>query len=430
MSNHTHKILIAGGGIAGLTTALALHQQGHDVRVFESVRAPRELGVGINLLPHSVRVLHDLGLKDALDEVAIKTRRLSFYSDDGVKIWEEDRGLHAGNPWPQYSLHRGRLQMLLWRAAVETLGQDRILSGHHLHSFEQDSNEVRANFVDKETGSAPLGVDTGTGAGTYSGDVLIAADGLYSAARKHFNPDEGPPVYSGLMLWRGAVETDAFLDGESMFMAGHDDAKAVVYPIGGPEKRAGRSLVNWIAERPMDFDVSRADWNREANPEDFSSYFQDWKWDWIDLPALFAKTKVCYEFPMSDRDPLERWSYGRVTLLGDSAHAMRPNGSNGASQGILDAESITSALGQTSDVVDALQDYQEDRLHKTATLTLANRQSGPERVLQWVKDRCDGGCVGEHQCVPKSELEHEANAYKKLAGFDRAKLSAMATNRG
>lgn len=422
-AENLHKILIAGGGIAGLTAALMLHQQGHDVTVFESVEDPRGLGVGINLLPHSVRVLHDLGLKDALEEQAILTRRLSFYSEDGVKIWEEDRGLHAGSPWPQYSLHRGRLQMLLWRAAEAELGSDRMLTGHHLGSFEQDASEVRATFINRKTGRAP----TATGGGTYNGDVLIAADGLHSAARKFFNPDEGPPVYSGLMLWRGAVETEPFLDGESMFMAGHDNAKAVVYPIGGPEKRDGRSLVNWIAERPIDFDVSNADWNREADPNDFAEYFEDWRWDWIDLPDLFAKTSVCYEFPMSDRDPLDRWSYGRVTLLGDAAHAMRPNGSNGASQGVLDGEAIAVALGAEPDVATALERYQDERLDKTATLTLANRQSGPEKVLQWVKERCDGSCIGHHMCVPDAELSEAANAYKKLAGFDRAKLAGLAT---
>lgn len=417
MSERGHKILIAGGGITGLSAAISLHRQGHEVTVFESVRAPRELGVGINLLPHSVRVLHDLGLKDALEEVAILTRRLSFYSDDGVKIWEEDRGLHAGNPWPQYSLHRGRLQMLLWKAAAAELGEERLLTGHHLADFDQDTREVRATFVNKSTG------DT---VGTYNGDVLIAADGLHSVARRIFNPDEGPPVYSGLMLWRGAVETDPFLDGESMFMAGHDEAKAVVYPIGGPEHRRGRSLVNWIAERPLEFDVSKADWNREASPAAFAEYFSDWNWDWIDLPKLFASTAVCYEFPMSDRDPLDRWSHGRVTLLGDAAHAMRPNGSNGASQGILDCEAITNSLGAESDIVTALESYQDERLEKTAVLTLANRQSGPERVLQWVKERCDGTCRGEHHCVPRSELSEAANAYKQLAGFDRQQLAAMA----
>ena len=409
------KVLIAGGGIGGLTTALSLHKAGHDVVVFESVKEPRDLGVGINLLPHSVRILHDLGLEAALDAVAIKTKSLSFYSEDGVKIWEEPRGLAAGNPWPQYSIHRGRFQMLLYNAAREQLGTDRVITGHHLVSFEQDRSGVRATFADKRTGTI---------VGTYEGDVLIGADGLHSAIRKTFHPDEGPPVYSGLMLWRGALETEPFGDGESMFMAGHDNQKVVAYPIGEAERRNGRSLVNWIAEKPVEFDVNSADWNREASADAFVESFESWDWGWINLPQIFKATPVCYEFPMVDRNPLDHWTDGRVTLLGDAAHAMRPNGSNGSSQAIIDSEAITQALTEEANVLTALERYEDVRLAPTAKLTLDNRKSGPERVLQWVKDRCDGTCVGEHSCVNQAELEEVATAYKRLAGFDPAQLQA------
>ncbi|MEZ5343482.1 MAG: flavin-dependent oxidoreductase [Acidimicrobiales bacterium] len=412
------RVLIAGGGIGGLSAALSLHRAGHEVTVFESVTEPRELGVGINLLPHSVRILHDLGLEDALSAVGIKTKRLSFYSEDGVKIWEEPRGLDAGNPWPQYSLHRGRFQMLLLGATRAALGEDRVRTGHHLVGYEQDATGVRATFVDKRTG-APVG--------TYEGDVLVGADGLHSALRKILVPADGPPFYSGLMLWRGAIETDPFLDGESMFMAGNDDKKAVVYPIGEPERQRGRSLVNWIAERPLDFDVANADWNRESSAEAFVDAFETWDWGWIDLPKLFRDTPVCYEFPMVDRHPLDRWTYGRVTLLGDAAHAMRPNGSNGSSQAIIDGEALATAINEEADVLTALDRYEEARLGPTAALTLANRSSGPEAVLQWVKERCDGTCVDTHTCVDMVELEQAATAYKRLAGFDPAQLRAKAS---
>lgn len=355
------------------------------------------------------------GLAEQLDAAGVRTRRLSFYSEDGVKIWEEDRGLHAGIPWPQYSIHRGRLQILLLDAVRSRIGTERVLTGHHLETFEQDSDAARATFSRRgQTGSA-----------TFEGDVLVGADGLNSAVRRVFHPDEGPPVYSGLMLWRGALVAPTFGDGESMFMAGHDTLKTVCYPLSAPDEN-GQALINWVAERPVDLDINRADWNREANHEDFVPHFASWDWDWINLPKLFADTTTPYEFPMVDRDPLERWSHGRVTLLGDAAHVMRPNGSNGSSQAILDGESLAQALTDEADVVEALQRYESERLPPTAKLTLDNRKSGPERVLQWVKDRCDGACVGQHVCVPEPELAEVATAYKRLAGFDAKRLQEKA----
>ena len=226
------RVLIAGGGIGGLAAALCLHRSGHEVTVFESVARPRELGVGINLLPHSVRVLHDLGLEAVLREAAVQTTELRFYSDDGILIWAEQRGVAAGNPWPQYSIHRGRLQMLLLDAVRDEVGSGRILTGHHLAAFEQDARGVTAHFDDRRTGVR---------AGTYRGDVLVGCDGLHSAVRKALVPGEGPPLYSGLVLWRGAVEAPPFLDGRTMFMAGHDRQKAVVYPIRGRSDPTGPS---------------------------------------------------------------------------------------------------------------------------------------------------------------------------------------------
>lgn len=411
------RVLLAGGGIGGLTAALCLHRAGHQVTVFESVRQPRELGVGINLLPHSVRVLHDLGLADELDALGVRTSRLRFHSEDGVEIWSEPRGIEAGNPWPQYSIHRGRLQVLLLEAARRRLGTERVLTGHHLVGAEQGRHGVRARFADK-TG--------GDDRGTYEGDLLVGADGLHSAVRRLHHPDEGPPRYAGLVLWRGAVEAEPFEDGRTMVMAGHDRLKAVVYPISPPDPATGRVLTNWVAERPVEVDVEAADWNRPADPASFAPWFDAWRWGWLDVPALFRATPVCYEFPMVDRDPLERWTHGRVTLLGDAAHPMRPNGSNGASQAILDAEALAQALTAEADPAAALERYEEQRRDATSAIVLANRRTGPEQVLQWVHDRCPGTCVGHHTCIPRAELEEVATAYKRLAGFDPAALRERA----
>jgi len=414
------SILIAGGGIGGLVAALCLNRAGHDVTVFETVSQPRELGVGINLLPHSVRVLHDLGLESDLAASAVATSELRFCSDDGVLIWSEPRGLAAGNPWPQYSIHRGRLQMVLLDAVRRTLGPDRILTGHHLDGFDQDKDGVLARFVDRRSGVL---------VGEYEGEALVGCDGLHSALRRSFVSDEGPPRYSGLVLWRGAVEAPPFLDGRTMFMAGHDRQKAVVYPIRGPVEPGGTVLTNWVAERPVDVDVATADWNAAVDPADIAPWFADWDFGWIHVGELLASTEVAYEFPMVDRDPLERWSYGRATLLGDAAHPMRPNGSNGASQAILDGEALAVALSADVGVAAALESYDADRREPTSRLVLANRQAGPERVMQWVEERCDRSCRDRHTCVPTGELEREANAYKELAGFDLATLQALSHDR-
>ncbi|MAZ81513.1 MAG: flavin-dependent oxidoreductase [Actinobacteria bacterium] len=414
------SILIAGGGIGGLVAALCLNRAGHDVTVFETVSEPRELGVGINLLPHSVRVLHDLGLESDLAASAVATSELRFCSDDGVLIWSEPRGLAAGNPWPQYSIHRGRLQMVLLDAVRRTLGPDRILTGHHLDGFDQDKDGVLARFVDRRSGVL---------VGEYEGEALVGCDGLHSALRRSFVSDEGPPRYSGLVLWRGAVEAPPFLDGRTMFMAGHDRQKAVVYPIRGPVEPGGTVLTNWVAERPVDVDVATADWNAAVDPADIAPWFADWDFGWIHVGELLSSTEVAYEFPMVDRDPLERWSCGRATLLGDAAHPMRPNGSNGASQAILDGEALAVALSADVGVAAALESYEADRREPTSRLVLANRQAGPERVMQWVEERCDRSCRGRHTCVPTGELEREANAYKELAGFDLATLQALSHDR-
>jgi len=414
------RVLLAGGGIGGLVAALCLDRAGHEVTVFEAVAEPRELGVGINLLPHSVRLLDELGLADVLATEGVETAELRFCSDDGVLIWSELRGVAAGNPWPQVSIHRGRLQMVLLEAVRSTLGADRVRTGHRLAGFEQAEDGVTVRFVDRD----------GTEVAAERGSVLVGCDGLHSAVRRHLVDGDDPLHHSGLVLWRGAVELPPFLDGRTMFMAGHDRQKAVVYPIRGPREPGGTVLVNWIAERPKEFDPRTADWNAPADPADIAPWFDEWDFGWIHLREVVAASEVAYEFPMVDRHPLERWSHGRVSLLGDAAHPMRPNGSNGASQAILDGEALAAALTAHADPVEALSAYEAARREPTSRLVLANRQAGPERVMQWVADRCDGRCGpdtgGRHDCVPTDDLAREANAYKELAGFDLATLRALA----
>ena len=409
------SVTIAGGGIGGLVAAMCLHDAGHKVDVFESVIEPSELGVGINVLPHSVRVLDDLGLLPALDAAGVRTEALAFLSRDGIRIWEEPRGLAAGNPWPQFSIHRGKFQMLLWQAALDRLGPERFHTGMRLASFDQRDDLVTATFRDRRS---DIDIEVAS-------EVLVGADGIHSVVRQQLHPDQGLPHPSGLVLWRGAVRAPAFLGGRTMFMAGDDGQKAVVYPISDPDDD-GMALINWVAERPMDVDMATVSWNRQVDPAWVAESFTDWNYGWLDVGALIASSDAAYEFPMVDRHPVDRWSFGRVTLLGDAAHPMRPNGSNGSSQAILDGEALAAALIDSGDVPAALKAYESARLEPTAKLTLANRQAGPERVMQWVAERCAGACTDEHTCVDTAVLEREANAYKQLAGFDLATLQAMA----
>jgi 2-polyprenyl-6-methoxyphenol hydroxylase-like FAD-dependent oxidoreductase len=410
-------ILIAGGGIAGLTAALSLHQIGVDCRVFESVATPLPLGVGINVLPHAVRELCDLGLRDALAETAIPTAELAYYNKHGQRIWSEPRGMDGGYNWPQFSIHRGELQLILLEAVRERLGVDRVLTGHHLAGWEDAGGSVRASFVDRRTNVRLADAE---------GDLLIAADGIHSAVRQALYPNEGPPIWNGAILWRGTTRGRPFLTERSMIMAGHEFQKFVAYPISRAALDRGEAVINWIAERKFQPDHAwrREDWNRAGDLDDFLPNFQTWRFDWLDVPAMIRGAQQCFEYPMVDRDPLDRWTFGRVTLIGDAAHPMYPIGSNGASQAILDARVLIREIRRAGPTPAALQAYEAERRPATGKIVLANRRNGPEQVMQLVEQRAPDGFVRIEDVLSAAELEGTAAEYKRLAGFDKDALNA------
>lgn len=402
------RAVIVGAGIGGLATALSLHAAGIDAEVYEAVAELRPLGVGINLLPHAVRELTELGLADGIAAVAIATEALVYANRHGQEIWREPRGLAAGYRWPQYSIHRGTLQMLLLAAVRERLGPDAVLLGRQAVCFD------------------PAGVVRFRDGGEARGDVVIAADGIHSPLRAQAWPDEGPPIWNRRVLWRGVTEAPPYLGGRTMVMAGHAAQKFVCYPIDPAAAARGRSLVNWIAELrfPAEHEWRREDWNRPGRLADFLPQFEDWDFGWLDAPRLIGEASRIFEYPMVDRDPAERWTFGRVTLLGDAAHAMYPIGSNGASQAILDARTLAYRLATEPTVAAALAAYEAERRPATTRLVLANRGEGPERVMQLAEDRAPQGFAQVTDVIPRAELEAVADGYKQVAGFDREALNA------
>ncbi|WP_428676298.1 flavin-dependent oxidoreductase [Reyranella sp.] len=412
------KIIIAGAGIGGLTAAMCLHRAGHDVQVYEAVSEMRPLGVGINIQAGAVRILCSLGLEPALAATAIETRELRYANRHGQTIWADPRGRHAGLPWPQFSIHRGELQMILVHAAREMLGADRIRMGRRIARFAQHHGKVSAQFVDRD----------GMPVENVEADILIGADGIHSAVRAQYYPDEGPPKWQGILMWRGVTVGKPFLGGNTMVQAGHHNQKFVCYPISRAHAERGEALINWICDLHMGDGAlpSREDWNKPGRLEDFLPRFADWNFGWLDVPEVIRNAHTILEFPMVDRDPLPRWSHGRITLLGDAAHPMYPIGSNGASQAILDGEAITQELAVGDDPEVALRRYEERRLPPTARIVDSNRRKGIDVMLDIVEQRAPQGFTDLESVLPSDELEKIVGDYKKLVTQDRETLLKLA----
>ncbi len=408
------SVIIAGGGIGGLALALSLHQIGVPVRVLERVERIRPLGVGINLQPHAVRELTELGLLDELDKIGLRTAEVAYFSKHGKPIWSEPRGEAAGYRWPQFSIHRGALQMLLLRSVQERMPTGTLRTGAMVTDWTSGPDGV------------DVAVETSSGTETLAGDLLIAVDGIHSTIRAKLYPDEGGPAWGGTVMWRGVTRGPRYLTGRSIAFAGTKRVKWVGYPIADTDNG---SLINWIADLhfPKDHLWRKEDWNRQGVLDDFLPRFADWHFPWLDIPLTIRSADQILEYPMVDRDPLERWTFDRVTLLGDAAHAMYPIGSNGASQAILDARVLAREIAQHGPTEAALQAYEATRRPATSALVLANRSDGPDQVLDVVDARAPDGFVTIEDVMKPGELETMAADYKKIAGMDVEALNARAS---
>jgi 2-polyprenyl-6-methoxyphenol hydroxylase-like FAD-dependent oxidoreductase len=410
-------VLIVGGGIGGLATALSLHAVGIDCAVFEQVRELRELGVGINTLPHAIKELASLGLLPALDRAGIRTRELIYANRFGQVVWRELRGTDAGFDTPQFSIHRGRLHGVLLEAVRERLGDDALRTGCRLLSFAERGDRIVARFEQREAGDMFEA----------EGDVLVGADGIHSTVRAAFYPDEGPPVWNGMMLWRGAADWPVYVDGRTMVIAGGMGRKFVFYPIHADPAAPAHRLTNWaVMARIGDgsgLPPRREDWSRPGQWDEVEPFVGDrFRLDFVDPLALIRASGTFYEYPMCDRDPLPRWSFGRATLLGDAAHPMYPVGSNGASQAVLDARALARHLAG-GEVVQALAAYDAERRPMTAEIVLNNRKGGPERVIDVIEERAPDGFTDIDAVASHAEREAIVRGYASMAGFAREQVN-------
>ncbi|MCB5363424.1 flavin-dependent oxidoreductase [Pusillimonas sp. CC-YST705] len=401
------EVLIIGAGIGGLTLALALHKAGISSRVYEAAPEIKPLGAGVNLLPHAVRVLDELGMQQALADAAVTTQESIFFNQFGQFVFREPAGLQAGYGWPQFSIHRGDLQNSLLNAVVQRMGADAVQLGMRCTHVGQDDTGATVQFE----------MTDGTKQSVRAA-LVIGCDGIHSAVRKQFYPGEGKPRYSGVNMWRGTTVLKPFLSGASMVRAGWlSVGKMVIYPIRNNVDGQGNQLVNWVAEIESPQPAER-DWTGRGRLEDFFPAFADWHFDWLDVAGMIEQTQTILEYPMVDQDPLPKWSFGRVSLLGDAAHPMVPRGSNGAGQAILDCSCLAEQLQQHGITEKALLEYDRIRVKATGEVVLMNRVAPPDTILKEVHERTQGqpfSCLDD--VISQSELADISNRYKQVAGI-------------
>ena len=412
----TDRVIIAGGGIAGFAMALTLHQIGVPCLVVEQVEEIRPLGVGINLQPNAIRELHDLGfVQTDLDAIGVPAREWALVGMNGQEIYAEPRGTHAGYLWPQYAAHRGKFQMMLYDRFRAVAGDRNIRLGSRVTGYDIMSD-----------GSVIAIIETPEGTVREPGRLLIGADGIHSAIRAQMHPDQPPIHWGGAMLWRGTSLARPVRTGSSFVGLGTHEHRMVIYPISAPDPDTGLALINWIAEVTYENvdDADRSGWFSRVEIDDFIHHFEDWTYDWLDVPALIRGADAAYENPMIDRDPIPTWVDGPVALMGDAAHPMYPTGSNGASQAIIDARVLGALFLQHGVGPDALAAFDAQMCAPVSEVVLRNRGAGPFGLLNIVNDRCGGVFDDIDEVIPAAEREEFMARYKAAAGFARDTLNA------
>ncbi|MEE4350206.1 MAG: flavin-dependent oxidoreductase [Pacificimonas sp.] len=405
------SVTIIGGGIAGLALALWLKQHGKDVTIYEAAPEIRELGVGITLLPHAMQEIAKLGLREKIEAIGVPNKYSAFFNRFGQKVFEEPRGLLAGYNVNEIGIHRGKLHATLLEAVRERLPVDALKTDHRLSSFTQDDDGVTLSFVRTSNGEALPDVRA---------EYVVGCDGVNSAVRKTMHPNDAV-AFAGINTWRGVTRRKPFLDGRTYARIGTlRTGKMVIYPI--IDYPDGTQLINWVAELRRD-DWQANEWNIAGDTSDVLPIFKAYRFDWLDVAELIAEAESVIEYPMVDKDPLETWREGRVTLLGDAAHPMYPRGSNGSAQGFIDARVLAEHLASASDPIAAFDAYEADRRPKTSAVVLANRSNPPDVIIEKVEEVTqDKPFEDLDDFVTQDELSAISQQYKKIAGFTKADL--------
>ncbi len=415
-------IAIVGGGIGGLSLALALHQRGLACEIYEAASDIKEIGVGITLLPHAMHELAGLGLQAELEAVGIENLESVFFNRYGQYVYREPRGRHAGYALPELGIHRGKLHRILFDAVLSRLGPSHVHTGHRCLAVTQGESGTTLHFVASSSG-VPLE--------PVQAEVVIACDGVNSVLRKQFYPDE-KVAFAGINTWRGVTRHRPILSGKSYIRIGSiETGKMVIYPIVDNIDDQGTQLVNWVAETQREGDAMN-DWNRAGSGADFLDIFKDWVFDWLDVPALIQGADSILEYPMVDKDPVAQWTFGRVTLLGDAAHPMYPRGSNGSAQAIIDGRVLATqlALAQRNrgDMRESLLAYEALRRPLTAKIVLTNRSTPPDFIIMKADELSQGKPFAHiDDLVSQAELRAISENYAKISGLSRESLEPEAS---
>jgi salicylate hydroxylase len=340
------NVIIIGGGIGGTAAALALARVGCDVRIYEQVKAKTEVGAGIQISPNATRLLHRYGLGEALKPFAVRPAALEVWRwDDGAVLSHEKLGdtIESAYGAPYYHFHRADLLSVLTRALPDGVLQ----SAQRCVGISQTATGVRATFEDGSSAE---------------GEVLVGADGIHSTVRQTLFGAERPR-FSGNVAYRGLAPAERlahlglrYTSNNWMGPGGH----FVHYFVSG-----GR-FVNFVAV------TEQADWQRESwtdrgRIEDARAYYAGWH---PQVHAILGAVDETFKWALFDRAPLEQWSVGRITLLGDACHPMLPYMAQGAAQSIEDGATLAACLADVSraDIAPALRRYEALRKPRTASI--------------------------------------------------------------